>query len=109
MEKRELLTKILELLKEKHEADEALNDFLKNSPLFFEANLTSSFRLDDMLVKSFVFLVKGKDDKELEDVVFWWMLEMEFGQQFEIGDLVYRDEAPDLSSIEKFVDFVMKG
>lgn len=114
MEKRELLTKILELLREKHDAEAELDKFLKNSPLFFEAHLTPAFKYDTVLGQSFVFLAKGKNDEKLDDIIFWWMYEMDFGRRFEIGDLIddelpEGENTPDLTSIEGFVEYAMKG
>lgn len=47
---------------------------------------------------------------EDEDLISWWIYELDFGKKFKVGYLIEKNgDKPDLSTAEKLYDYLVKG
>lgn len=77
-----------------------LNDAII-SDFFNASSLSISFEDD---------LIKVLENMFNTDLINWWLYELDFGQTFEIGDLVEQNgDKPDLSTAEKLYDYLVQN
>ena len=94
------IKEVNQFVDETNEKARELNDSII-SDFFNASSLSISFEDD---------LIKVLENMFNTDLINWWIYELDFGQTFEIGDLVEQNgDKPDLSTVEKLYDYLVEN
>lgn len=93
------------------EAEDAVNRVISmNRAVYQDTYLMSASALEGTIVN---LLTDFFEIPEEDDIISWWIYEMDCGKDFKIGDLSFRDvhgnvTEPDLTTPGKFFDYLVE-
>lgn len=92
-----------------------IDNLKKESDYIDETNkVNTKFQKDSYVMFSISFdiaidLLGEIFNQEDTEIFYWWIFDMDFGRNFEIGNLKDNDKTPDLSTPELFYDYLIGG
>lgn len=111
---KETFVDTINYLKEKEEADCAIQGIITKYRHVYEDGMVPIDMASNIIVK---LIEEGMDLPETEEygsTLSWWIWDLEFGKKFEVGDieLTYLDEndpnrKPDIRTAEQLYDFLV--
>ena len=111
---KETFVDTINYLKEKEEADCAIQDIITKYRHVYEDGMVPIDMASSVIVKLIEESMGLPETEEYGSTLSWWIWELEFGKKFEVGDveLPYLDEndpnrKPDIRTAEQLYDFLV--